>query len=202
MKPRTKFIDKLFVHLKGGAGGNGLPKLNGIGGKGGNIWITAKESKCWLSIHGKYTYLISRGILPRYFNPNNCRNVGMCQEDTLGNFKFVIDCMCYLKMHMIEDKYCSHLCSVEPNAFCFKVWVSGLCTCDGASCGNDPCPCVMRDDPLACISAANLEPTQWSYHKTTCRTCNICGLKLWTKLNWLWSGLEKPGDGDQSAQTA
>ena len=45
MKPRTKFIDKLFVYLKSGAGGNGLPKLNGIGGKGGDIWITAKESE-------------------------------------------------------------------------------------------------------------------------------------------------------------
>ena len=45
MKPRTKIIDKLFVHMKGGAGGNGLPKLNGIGGKGGDVWITAKESE-------------------------------------------------------------------------------------------------------------------------------------------------------------
>ncbi|XP_043246148.1 GTP-binding protein 10-like [Amphibalanus amphitrite] len=45
MKPRTKFIDKLFVYMKGGAGGNGLPKLNGIGGKGGDVWITAKENQ-------------------------------------------------------------------------------------------------------------------------------------------------------------
>lgn len=54
MRPRTSFIDRLFVHMKGGTGGNGLPKLNGIGGKGGDVWVAAKQGesifRCYYNI--------------------------------------------------------------------------------------------------------------------------------------------------------
>ncbi|RWS27865.1 GTP-binding protein 10-like protein [Leptotrombidium deliense] len=38
------FTDRLRLTVKGGAGGNGLPRYGGIGGKGGNVVVTAKVS--------------------------------------------------------------------------------------------------------------------------------------------------------------
>lgn len=40
---RGKFIDSLRIHVKGGGGGNGLPKYGGVGGKGGDVYAIAKE---------------------------------------------------------------------------------------------------------------------------------------------------------------
>uniref|UniRef100_A0A1B6CW52 OBG-type G domain-containing protein n=2 Tax=Clastoptera arizonana TaxID=38151 RepID=A0A1B6CW52_9HEMI len=40
---KSKFLDCLRLHVKGGAGGMGFPKYGGIGGAGGNIYIEAKE---------------------------------------------------------------------------------------------------------------------------------------------------------------
>lgn len=40
---RSSFIDKLNLHVRGGAGGSGLPRYGGIGGTGGNVYVVAKE---------------------------------------------------------------------------------------------------------------------------------------------------------------
>ena len=39
-----KWIDSLRVYVKGGHGGNGMPKYGGVGGKGGDVII--KATKC------------------------------------------------------------------------------------------------------------------------------------------------------------
>ncbi|XP_076361091.1 GTP-binding protein 10 [Tachypleus tridentatus] len=41
---KSKFIDSLRIHVKAGAGGMGLPKFGGMGGKGGDVYIEAKEN--------------------------------------------------------------------------------------------------------------------------------------------------------------
>ncbi|XP_048881165.1 GTP-binding protein 10 [Brienomyrus brachyistius] len=38
------FVDNLRLYVKGGSGGMGLPRLGGQGGKGGDVWVIAKES--------------------------------------------------------------------------------------------------------------------------------------------------------------
>ncbi|KAF4532605.1 hypothetical protein B566_EDAN014862 [Ephemera danica] len=42
---RGKFIDSLCLHVKGGSGGMGYPKYGGLGGKGGDIYLVAKEGE-------------------------------------------------------------------------------------------------------------------------------------------------------------
>lgn len=41
---RRTFLDSLRIYVKGGAGGMGYPKYGGIGGKGGDVYVEAKES--------------------------------------------------------------------------------------------------------------------------------------------------------------
>lgn len=41
---REGFIDALRLHVKGGAGGSGIPRYGGIGGLGGNVYVTSKEN--------------------------------------------------------------------------------------------------------------------------------------------------------------
>ena len=36
-------MDSLRVYVKGGAGGTGLPKLDGVGGNGGNVYVRATD---------------------------------------------------------------------------------------------------------------------------------------------------------------
>ncbi|XP_066999815.2 GTP-binding protein 10 homolog isoform X2 [Anabrus simplex] len=57
-KFRRGFIDSLRLHVRGGAGGNGLPRYGGIGGKGGDIYVEAKEGD--LNVDGKRV-LVARG---------------------------------------------------------------------------------------------------------------------------------------------
>ncbi|XP_071451026.1 GTP-binding protein 10 homolog [Hetaerina americana] len=40
---KGKFIDSLKLCVRGGAGGMGYPKYGGVGGKGGNVYVVAKE---------------------------------------------------------------------------------------------------------------------------------------------------------------
>ncbi|KAG6461040.1 GTP-binding protein 10 homolog [Manduca sexta] len=40
---RSKFIDSVRLHVKGGTGGTGLPKFGGLGGQGGCIYCVGKE---------------------------------------------------------------------------------------------------------------------------------------------------------------
>lgn len=42
---RGKFLDSLRLAVKGGHGGNGLPKYGGVGGQGGAVYFVAKEGK-------------------------------------------------------------------------------------------------------------------------------------------------------------
>jgi len=38
------WLDKIRVYVKGGSGGNGLPKVGGVGGSGGNIYVEADKT--------------------------------------------------------------------------------------------------------------------------------------------------------------
>lgn len=40
---RSRFIDTLHLHVRGGTGGAGLPRYGGIGGAGGNVYLVAKD---------------------------------------------------------------------------------------------------------------------------------------------------------------
>ncbi|XP_055593048.1 GTP-binding protein 10 homolog [Uranotaenia lowii] len=42
---RGRFIDSLRLSVRGGHGGNGLPKYGGVGGQGGAVYLVAKEGK-------------------------------------------------------------------------------------------------------------------------------------------------------------
>ena len=44
---RLGFVDHLRLHLRGGPGGQGLPKHGGLGGKGGDVILEA-DSKVYL----------------------------------------------------------------------------------------------------------------------------------------------------------
>ncbi|KAF2885189.1 hypothetical protein ILUMI_20986 [Ignelater luminosus] len=41
---KSGFLDSVRVYVKGGSGGNGLPKFGGVGGQGGDVIAVAKES--------------------------------------------------------------------------------------------------------------------------------------------------------------
>ncbi|XP_069186632.1 GTP-binding protein 10 homolog [Procambarus clarkii] len=63
-KLSRKFIDTLRVHVKGGSGGLGFPRLGGVGGKGGDVYVeackeytlkktlNAKPGKRWIAASG------------------------------------------------------------------------------------------------------------------------------------------------------
>ncbi|MPC81864.1 hypothetical protein E2C01_076502 [Portunus trituberculatus] len=44
-RARTKFVDMLRLHVRGGPGGMGLPRLGGVGGKGGDVYVEGKEGE-------------------------------------------------------------------------------------------------------------------------------------------------------------
>ncbi|KAJ8411621.1 hypothetical protein AAFF_G00164290 [Aldrovandia affinis] len=48
------FVDNLRLYVRGGSGGMGLPRLGGQGGKGGDVWVTAKHSVTLKKIKDKY----------------------------------------------------------------------------------------------------------------------------------------------------
>lgn len=51
---RTKFLDSIRLHVKGGTGGTGLPKFGGLGGQGGCVYCVGKENVNLKSIQGKF----------------------------------------------------------------------------------------------------------------------------------------------------
>lgn len=51
---RSKFIDTVRLHVKGGTGGTGLPKFGGLGGQGGCVYCIGKEKANLRNIVGKY----------------------------------------------------------------------------------------------------------------------------------------------------
>ncbi|XP_055548713.1 GTP-binding protein 10 homolog [Wyeomyia smithii] len=51
---RGKFIDSLRLSVKGGHGGNGLPKYGGVGGQGGAVYFVAKEGISLKDVLHKY----------------------------------------------------------------------------------------------------------------------------------------------------
>ncbi|XP_042897524.1 GTP-binding protein 10 [Parasteatoda tepidariorum] len=44
LRERQTFIDSVRISVRGGRGGNGLPKYGGVGGKGGDVYLEACES--------------------------------------------------------------------------------------------------------------------------------------------------------------
>uniref|UniRef100_A0A8C5R0S0 GTP-binding protein 10 n=1 Tax=Leptobrachium leishanense TaxID=445787 RepID=A0A8C5R0S0_9ANUR len=50
------FIDNLRVFVKGGAGGMGLPRLGGQGGKGGDVWMVASKEVNLKTIKDKFPH--------------------------------------------------------------------------------------------------------------------------------------------------
>ncbi|XP_053322610.1 GTP-binding protein 10 [Spea bombifrons] len=50
------FVDNLRVLVKGGAGGMGLPRLGGEGGKGGDVWMVANKSISLKKIKDKFPH--------------------------------------------------------------------------------------------------------------------------------------------------
>ncbi|XP_028158288.1 GTP-binding protein 10 homolog [Ostrinia furnacalis] len=51
---RTKFIDSVRLHVKGGTGGTGLPKYGGLGGQGGCVYCIGNETSNLKNIMSKY----------------------------------------------------------------------------------------------------------------------------------------------------
>jgi len=51
---RTKFIDRLRLYVKGGAGGQGYPKYGGMGGDGGDVVFVASEKSSLFDLVTKY----------------------------------------------------------------------------------------------------------------------------------------------------
>lgn len=48
------FVDNLRLYVRGGSGGMGLPRLGGQGGKGGDVWVVAKNSVTLKKIKDKH----------------------------------------------------------------------------------------------------------------------------------------------------
>ncbi|MGH0169124.1 UNVERIFIED_CONTAM: hypothetical protein FKN15_056101 [Acipenser sinensis] len=48
------FVDNLRLYVRGGSGGMGLPQLGGQGGKGGDVWVVAKDGISLKKIKDKY----------------------------------------------------------------------------------------------------------------------------------------------------
>nr|CAD7261253.1 unnamed protein product [Timema shepardi] len=50
-----KFLDSLRLYVRGGTGGMGLPKYGGVGGKGGSVYVMAKEEGDLKSVSKKHS---------------------------------------------------------------------------------------------------------------------------------------------------
>uniref|UniRef100_A0A9J8ATV3 GTP-binding protein 10 n=1 Tax=Cyprinus carpio carpio TaxID=630221 RepID=A0A9J8ATV3_CYPCA len=48
------FVDNIRLYVRGGSGGMGLPRLGGLGGNGGDIWVVAKKDTTLKQIKDKY----------------------------------------------------------------------------------------------------------------------------------------------------
>ncbi|XP_072535134.1 GTP-binding protein 10 [Salminus brasiliensis] len=48
------FVDNLRLHVRGGSGGMGLPRLGGQGGNGGDVWVVAKQDLTLKRIKDRY----------------------------------------------------------------------------------------------------------------------------------------------------
>jgi len=47
---KTKFLDRIRVYVRGGAGGQGYVRYGGLGGDGGNVVMVAKSNKTLLKL--------------------------------------------------------------------------------------------------------------------------------------------------------
>ncbi|XP_075965626.1 GTP-binding protein 10 isoform X1 [Anarhichas minor] len=50
------FVDNLRLYVRGGGGGMGLPRLGGIGGNGGDVWVVATKNMALKRIKDKYPH--------------------------------------------------------------------------------------------------------------------------------------------------
>ncbi|KAJ8723016.1 hypothetical protein PYW07_004196 [Mythimna separata] len=51
---RSKFLDSVRLHVKGGTGGTGLPKFGGLGGQGGCVYCVGKEDANLKTVMGRH----------------------------------------------------------------------------------------------------------------------------------------------------
>lgn len=51
---RSKFLDSVRLHVRGGTGGTGLPKFGGLGGQGGCVYCIGKENANLKSVMNKH----------------------------------------------------------------------------------------------------------------------------------------------------
>ncbi|XP_041366323.1 GTP-binding protein 10-like [Gigantopelta aegis] len=69
-KRKRKFIDSLRVYVRGGAGGQGLPRYGGIGGDGGSVSVIARKDITLIDVakrNEKKRYIAGTGANSRKF---------------------------------------------------------------------------------------------------------------------------------------
>ncbi|XP_003738601.1 GTP-binding protein 10 homolog [Galendromus occidentalis] len=52
--PKSKFLDKIHLTVSGGAGGSGFPKIMGLGGQGGSVYIETKPNATLMQLLSLY----------------------------------------------------------------------------------------------------------------------------------------------------
>ena len=63
------FMDNLRIYTKGGTGGSGKPKVGGVGGRGGHVYVICKEDvtlKDVLNSNESKRFLASHGQVSGY----------------------------------------------------------------------------------------------------------------------------------------
>ncbi|XP_076463498.1 GTP-binding protein 10-like [Babylonia areolata] len=73
---KKKFIDSLRIYVRGGAGGQGLPKYGGIGGKGGDIVVVCEKKQTLVNMYRRYP---SRRFVAG--SGGNCTKFSLCGEE-------------------------------------------------------------------------------------------------------------------------
>ncbi|KAK6165933.1 hypothetical protein SNE40_022739 [Patella caerulea] len=69
-KKKNKFIDSLRIYVRGGGGGQGFPRYGGIGGKGGDVVVTATKKLTLSDVRNnniKKRFLAQNGLNSRKF---------------------------------------------------------------------------------------------------------------------------------------
>jgi Obg family GTPase CgtA len=76
-KKRKTFIDSQRVFVRGGAGGQGLPKYGGVGGEGGDVVVVAKQGQALINVHNKHPDL-------RFTAGNGANSTKFCLKGDRG----------------------------------------------------------------------------------------------------------------------
>lgn len=87
-KPKRKFLqsgflDRLRFHIRAGTGGSGLSKYGGIGGKGGDVIVKAKEG---VTLRDLEKYVKNKELVAGTgFDSSKMGILGVAGEDILIN---------------------------------------------------------------------------------------------------------------------